>query len=75
MLYGAELTAAIDGISSSRDVNEHSLEFARRAAALIICRIGERMLGRCNGPITSHTIAVELGVGETAIDKLVVSLP
>jgi membrane protein len=71
VLYGAELTAAIDGTSSGRDVDEHSLGFVRRSAALIICRIGERMLGQRNRPVTAHIIAREIGVCETAIDTVI----
>ncbi len=72
VLYGAELTAAIQGIEPTFDIDHRAPSFVRIAALLTVFRAGERMLGRPGSkPCTIHGVAGELGVSETALRPIV----
>jgi membrane protein len=72
VLYGAELTAAIQGIEPTFDIDHRAPSFVRIAALLTVFRAGERMLARPGArPCTVHGLAGELGVSETALRPIV----
>jgi membrane protein len=72
VLYGAELTAALQGIEPTFDIDHRTPSFVRIAALLTVFRAGERMLARPGAkPCTVHSIASELGVSETALRPIV----
>src|SRR5579859_3397843 len=72
VLYGAELTAAIQGIEPTFDIDHRTPSFVRIAALLTVFRAGERMLARPGArPCTAHSIASELGVSETALRPII----
>src|SRR5579863_10135961 len=63
VLYGAELTATLQGIAPS---------FVRIAALLTVFRAGERMMARPGAKACSiHSLAGELSVSETALRPIV----
>jgi len=68
VLFGAELTAVLQGIEPTFDIDHRTPGFVRIAALLIVFRAGERMLSRPGAkPCTIHSIANEMGVSETAL--------
>ena len=72
VLFGAELTAAIQGIETTFDIDHRTPSFVRIAALLTVFRAGERMIARPGArPCTIHGIAGELGVSETALRPIV----
>jgi membrane protein len=72
VLYGAELTAAIQGIEPTFDIDHRAPSFVRIAALLTVFRAGERMLARPGvKACTIHGLAGELGVSETALRPIV----
>lgn len=72
VLYGAELTAAIQGIEPTFDIDHRAPSFVRIATLLTVFRAGERMLARPGArPCTVHGLAGELGVSETALRPIV----
>ncbi len=75
VLFGAELTAAIQGIETTFDIDHRTPSFVRIAALLTVFRAGERMLARPGArPCTVHGLAGELGVSETALRPIVENL-
>ena len=72
VLFGAELTAVLQGIEPTFDIDHRTPGFVRIAALLIVFRAAERMLMRAGAkPCTLHLIASELGVSETAMRPIV----
>jgi membrane protein len=72
VLYGAELTAALQGIEPTFDIDHRTPSFVRIAALLTVFRAGERMLARSGAkPCTVHSIASELGTSESALRPIV----
>lgn len=72
VLFGAELTAVMQGIEPTFDIDHRAPGFVRVAALLVVFRAAERMLMRPGSkPCTIHLIASELGVSETAIRPIV----
>ncbi len=72
VLFGAELTAVLQGIEPTFDIDHRTPGFVRIAALLIVFRAAERMLMRVGAkPCTIHLIAAELGVSETAMRPIV----
>jgi membrane protein len=71
VLYGAELTAAAQGIGSSLRLDSRSLGFPRIAALLTVLRAGERMVkpGPAQ-PNTVHALAAELGVPDRDLEPV-----
>jgi membrane protein len=68
VLYGAELTAAAQGIGASLQLDSRSPGFPRIAALLTVLRAGERMLKPVPAhPCTVHALAAELGVTDLAL--------
>src|ERR1700674_790015 len=68
VLYGAELTATIQGIEPTFDIDHRTPSFVRIAALLTVFRAGERMLTRQGAkPCSIHSVASELGVSEAAL--------
>ena len=68
VLYGAELTAAAQGIGASLELDSRSPGFPRIAALLTVLRAGERMLKPDPArPCTVHALAAELGVADRAL--------
>lgn len=68
VLYGAELTAAAQGIGASLQLDSLSPGFPRIAALLTVLRAGERMLKPAPAlPCTVHALAAELGVTDRAL--------
>jgi len=75
VLFGAELTAALQGIEPTFDIDHRTPSFVRIAALLTVFRAGERMLARPGvRPCTIHGLASELGVSETALRPIVEQL-
>jgi membrane protein len=72
VLFGAELTAVLQGIEPTFEIDHRTPGFVRIAALLTVFRAGERMLMRTGArPCTVHLIAGELGVSETAMRPIV----
>jgi membrane protein len=72
VLFGAELTAVMQGIEPTFEIDHRTPGFVRIAALLIVFRAAERMLMRAGAkPCTMHLIANELGVSETAMRPIV----
>jgi membrane protein len=72
VLFGAELTAVLQGIEPTFDIDHRTPGFVRIAALLIVFRAGERMLMLAGAkPCTVHLIASELAVSETALRPIV----
>lgn len=71
VLYGAELTAAIQGNEPAFELDYHTPGFVRTAALLAVIRAGERMKIPDKPPCTLHQIALEMGVGESALQPVV----
>jgi membrane protein len=73
VLFGAELTAAAQGIEPSFTIDHRSPNFVRVAALLTVFRAGEQMVqGRTAGrACTIHRLASELGVSETALRPVI----
>jgi membrane protein len=68
VLYGAELTAAAQGIGTSLQLDSRSPGFPRIAALLTVLRAGERMIKPGpSHPCTVHALALELGVSDCAL--------
>jgi membrane protein len=75
VLYGAELTAALQGIEPAFDIDQRAPNFARIAALLVVFRAGEWMLARPGAhPCTLRKLAGELGVAESAVAPIVEDL-
>ncbi|HEX3408713.1 MAG TPA: YhjD/YihY/BrkB family envelope integrity protein [Candidatus Binataceae bacterium] len=75
VLYGAELTAALQGMEPSFDIDHRAPGFVRIAALLTVFRAGERMLAHADTkPCTIHGLASELGVSESALRPIVEKL-
>jgi membrane protein len=71
VLYGAELTAAAQGIETPLEPGQSSPNIARVAALLTVLRAGERMLRRDGvPPCTVRSLARELGVVEKALEPV-----
>ena len=72
VLFGAELTAVLQGVEPTFDIDHRTPGFVRIAALLIVFRAGERMLMQPGAkPCTIHGLAGELGVSETALRPIV----
>jgi membrane protein len=69
VLFGAELTAAAQGIDPSFTLDHRSPTFVRVAALLTVFRAAEPMVAghAATRPCTIHHLAGELGVSETAL--------
>ncbi|MGH7915828.1 MAG: YhjD/YihY/BrkB family envelope integrity protein, partial [Candidatus Binataceae bacterium] len=76
VLYGAELTAAAQGIRPSFGIDYRTPAFARTAALLAVFRAGERMHQekRAAGNCTAHSLATELSVSEAAVIPVIARL-
>jgi len=71
VLYGAVLTAVIQGIDATVDPDQHSATTARVAALLTVLRAGERMLRRDGArPCTARSLATELGIPQKALEPV-----
>jgi membrane protein len=72
VLYGAELTAAAQGITATFNLDHRTPSFVRIAALLTVFRAGERMMNReAPAPVcTAHALAAELGVSESALEPV-----
>jgi len=75
VLYGAVLTAVVQGIEAPLELDQHSATTARSAALLTVLRAGERMLQR-NGarPCTLRSLATELGIPQKALEPVLEKL-
>jgi membrane protein len=72
VLLGAELTAVLDGIDPTFDIDHRTPGFIRIAALVIVFRAAERMQQRAGAePCTVHGIANELRVPEMTIRPIV----
>ena len=74
VLYGAELTAAAQGIEATLDLDHHTPSFVRVAALIAVLRAGERMMNRTAPVCTAHGLAAEMGVSESALEPVLDSL-
>jgi membrane protein len=75
VLYGAELTVAIEGIEPIFAIDRRAPGFVRVAALTTVFRAGEQMLARPGAPLcTVHRLAGELGVAETALRPIIEQL-
>jgi membrane protein len=70
VLYGAELTAAAQGITATFNLDHRTPSFVRVAALLAVFRAGERMMNRAAPVCTVHGLAAELGVSESALEPV-----
>src|SRR5260370_36176806 len=70
VLYGAELTAAAQGIEATFNLDHRTPSFVRVAALLAVFRAGERMMNRAAPVCTAHGLAAELGVSESALEPV-----
>jgi membrane protein len=66
VLFGAEISASLQYGTSHAAPRELPPDFARRAALLIMIRLGERMMNR-RGPVMLRETMRELGVSEAAL--------
>src|ERR1700680_831899 len=72
VLVGAELTAVLDGIDPTFDIDHRTPGFIRIAALVIVFRAAERMQQRAGTePCTVHGIANELRVPEMTLRPIV----
>jgi membrane protein len=76
VLYGAELTAAAQGIRPSFGIDYRTPAFVRTAALLAVFRAGERMHPekRAAEACSVHSLATELGVPWAAVEPIVARL-
>lgn len=74
VLYGAELTAAEQGVEPSFDLDYRSPDFTRVAALLAVYRAGARMLGSNAGVCSVRALARELGARQRAVESVVTRL-
>lgn len=70
ILFGAEIAAARQRGRSYVDIDEHSPNFVRAAALMIMIRLGERMMGH-RGIVTIESLASEFGVDHTPLRTIV----
>ncbi len=70
VLYGAELTAAAQGIEATFNLDHRTPSFVRVAALLAVFRAGERMMKGAAPVCTVHGLAAELGVSESALEPV-----
>src|SRR5229473_2667469 len=70
VLYGAELTAAAQGIEATFNLDHRTPSFVRIAALLAVFRAGERMMNRAAPVCTVHGLAAEMGVSESALEPV-----
>jgi membrane protein len=72
VLIGAELTAVLQGIDPTFDIDHRTPGFIRIAALTIVFRAAERMQKRAGAePCTIHGLANELSVPELALRPIV----
>ena len=72
VLIGAELTAVLQGIDPTFDIDHRTPGFIRVAALTIVFRAAERMQQRAGAePCTIHGIANELRVPELTLRPIV----
>jgi membrane protein len=69
VLYGAELTAAAQGIEATFELDHRTPSFVRVAALLAVFRAGDRM-NRAAPVCTAHGLAAEMGVSESALEPV-----